>query len=131
MAEEVKDQVNDSSKDAKKYADTIKKLQAILGTEKLELPTRVNSNQVEKLVSELFKEEAEANFDKFKADLKEMLKKHVEMTRDIKKKKQELETLEKTKQKEFVAACKGLFDNIEGLDELTASYASSLESAIS
>jgi hypothetical protein len=123
--------MEDNNKNNGKYTETLKKLKAVLNSEDLSLPKKIAKDEISNLVQDLFDEENIVNRKVFKDELKILLKKHVELNKEVEKKKKELEELEKNKQKEFIDACKTLFDKIDGIDDLVNNYASSLEKAMS
>jgi len=122
--------MEDKSKEAKKYELTIKKLRGILKSDNVSLPTKVPANELQTLVEELFKEENENNVKLLKEQLRELLKKHVQMESGIKEKEKELAKLKKEKQAEFVKASEELFNKISDIDSLTSQYGESLKSAM-
>lgn len=119
-----------SGKIKKNYDAAIEKLKSVLRDDKIKLPTTVSNDAISELVSELFEEENKLVYAQFKTQLRDLLKQHLQMGKDIAAKKKELETLETKKQKEFTEACNALFGKIENIGELTKGYAQSLKAGL-
>jgi len=122
--------MKDNNKEAKKFDLTIRKLKGILNSETISLPTKVQATELSTLIQDLFKEENENNIKLLKEQLRELLKKHVQLEKSVKEKEKELIKLKKEKQAEFVKACDDLFNKISDIDTLTSQYEDSLKSAI-
>lgn len=123
---------NDNNKVNKAFESNLKKLVAIVDGEKnLKPVTKVGSDIMKNIVTELFKEETEAIEQSTKDTLKELLKKYVQMLRDIDAKKKELSALEITKKKEFNEAATKLFNKIDGIGILESEYYGALVTAVS
>jgi len=121
MTEEQKPE--ESGKDQKNYDATMKKLIALLGNDSLmKSKKKLPKDDVGSIISELFKEERETLQTEIKSELRELIKKKVEMDRALKAKQDELEKLTKDKQKEFNEAANKLFNKIEGIGEIETSY---------
>lgn len=115
----------------KKFQAVITKLVAVVGgKEKLRLPKKVGNDQVAELVRELFKDEEEALLLQVKNDLRETLKKYAEMEKAFRDKEQELEKLKAEKKKDFVKTVEGLFNKIENIGTIEATYYQGLAEAI-
>lgn len=123
---------NDNNKVNKAFESNLKKLVAIVDGEKNLKPiTKVGSDIMKNIVTELFKEETEAIEQSTKDTLKELLKKYVQMLRDIDAKKKELSALEIAKKKEFNEAATKLFGKIDGIGILESEYYGALVTAVS
>lgn len=123
---------NDNNKVNKAFESNLKKLVAIVDGEKNLKPiTKVGSDIMKNIVTELFKEETEAIELSTKDTLKELLKKYVQMLRDIETKKKELSALEIAKKKEFNEAATKLFNKIDGIGILESEYYGALVTAVS
>lgn len=123
---------NDNNKVNKAFESNLKKLVAIVDGEKnLKPVTKVGSDIMKNIVTELFKEETEAIEQSTKDTLKELLKKYVQMLRDIDAKKKELSALEIAKKKEFNEAATKLFNKIDGIGILESEYYGALVTAVS
>lgn len=118
-----------NSKVEKAYDGVLAKLTAVVSG-KLQLATAIPNDQVESLVKELFEEDYEKLRAEVKIELRELLKKHVTMTQEIKKKEQELKNTVLAKKKEFTAACNEVFKKVENIGELTKNYAESLKAGM-
>lgn len=123
---------NDNNKVNKAFESNLKKLVAIVEGEKNLKPiTKVGSDTMKNIVTELFKEETEAIEQSTKETLRDLLKKYVQMLRDIETKKKELSALEITKKKEFNEAATKLFGKIDGIGILESEYYGALVTAVS
>ena len=130
MSAENENKGNDNNKVNLAYDKNLKKLVAIIGGEKNLRPvTTVQKNSMEEIAKELFKEETDAMEIKIKEDLKNLLKKRIEMVKAFDEKKKELAKLEVDKKKEFNEAAIKLFNKISDLDGLEKDYYSALVDA--
>lgn len=123
---------NDNNKVNKAFESNLKKLVAIVEGEKnLKPVTKVGSDIMKNIVTELFKEETEAIEQSTKETLRTLLKTYVQMLRDIDTKKKELSNLEIAKKKEFNEAATKLFNKIDGIGILESEYYGALVTAVS
>ena len=119
-----------TSKTERKFLTAISNLTAILsGEENLNPVKRVASDDVGRLVDELFKDERKAVFEKTKTDLKSLLQKYHELQKAVKEKQAELDKMVLSKKEEFVKAAQALFAQIQGLDGIRESYEQGLKAA--
>lgn len=130
MSTENENKGNDNNKVNVAFEKNMKKLVAIVGGEaKLRPTTNIERDALAELTKELFKEETEAAENKIKDDLKNLLKKRIEMTKAFEEKKKELAKLEIEKKKEFNEAAVKLFNRINDLNGLESDYYSALNEA--
>jgi len=122
-------QQQDDSKELKSFESNIKKLTALLGSDKpLKGKTKLPKDEVAGLVTELFKEDREAKQASVKTKIKELVLAKINMDKAFKQKQQEIDSLRKEKYKEFNKAANDLFNEIEGISELEKQYYDSLKS---
>lgn len=128
MSEQNQDQ--NKGKIQAQYEGAMSKLKAILKNEKVALPTQVERDEIDEIVKELYAEEHEKLRTEVKSELTILLKKHLDLKREIIAKEKELSKLKETKQKEFVEACSKLFGKIENIGDLVKEYSESLKEGI-
>jgi len=119
---------NDKIKNA--YEAVMKKLVAIVGgTENLSVAKKVSTDDLNVIVVDLLAEERKANTEEIKNSLKALLKGHVELRKEIKKKQQELNKFENEKMEEFTKTAKALFERVDNLDQKERDYYAALSAA--
>lgn len=129
-AENQLNQGEENNKVAKNYEATMSKLVAILGDKNhLNPKKRVKKDALSTIVTDLLKDESEASKLAIKTELKDLLTKHVTLTKEIQTKKKEFEQLEQNKMKEFNEAASKLFAKIDGLGEIEKDYLAALTTA--
>lgn len=123
-------QQQDDSKELKSFESNIKKLTALLGSDKpLKGKTKLPKDEVAGLVTELFKEDREAKQATVKTKIKDLVLAKINMDKLVKQKQQELNSVIKEQHKAFNKAANELFNEIEGISELEKQYYDSLKSA--
>lgn len=125
------DEINqETGKIEREFSGSIKKLVAILGTEKALKPNnKVPLDELEGIVKDLLADEKEKNRKEVSDQLKALLKGHADLKAEVLKKKRELEQVEQIKMQEFNKAAKQLFNRIEELDKKEKEYYSALTDA--
>jgi hypothetical protein len=117
-------------KEQKKYEESMNKLLSIVGGKQNLRPTRrVKSSVVDKVVTELLKEDQEKAELEIKEGIKKLLAKNIEVEDEVRKKEKELEEVKKKKQKEFTEEANRIFQKIEDMKTLETRYAESLQKA--
>lgn len=142
MSEENKDKQNEGGKVAKKFAQNILMVQALLGDKPLALPKKLSLDAVEPkeevpedekiidaIVREVFQEENAQLKEEVKTGLRNLLKKHVEFEQAVAAKKKEVEQTELQKKKEFNEECAKLFGKVTGIEKKMQQYKESLKAA--
>ena len=134
MSEQIKSENQQSQQEGenkvvKNYESTMNKLVAIVGgKDKLTPSKRVKKDVLQAVVVDLLKEDKEASELAIKTELKELLGKHVTLTKEIIAKKKEFEQLEQNKMKEFTEAANKLFGKIDNLGQMEKDYYDALKS---
>lgn len=132
MSEENKqtDQQQEGGKVEKKYAQSMLKLQTLMGDRSLGLPTKLGltdpnpapdtpvegETAIDSVIRELFAEEFVKLKAEIKGDLKNLLVKNVEFQRFCKQKEKELADAIMAKKKEFNAEADKVFGKITGIE---------------
>jgi hypothetical protein len=123
MSTEQKEQEQNGNKHAAKFDAHIKKLVALIGGKGRLLPSKkVDADDLDTLVEELFAEERQKNFENAKVSLKELLEKYHQFQTELKAKRKELEKLNEAKMEDFNKAAQVLFDRLTGINEREQVY---------
>lgn len=135
MSQNTENQQNNSennNKVVKQFITNMTKFAALMGGPKnIKVVSKVKKDAVSEMVSDLFKEENEAILVKTKEDIKNLIKAKVSFDRELQAKEKELETLKITKMKEFNTKAVAVFNQIEGIDDMTTEYSRALKEAAS
>jgi len=119
----MEDQKQEEGKELKSYENNLKKLVAILGSEKpLTGKKKLPKDELSNVVESLFKEEREAQQLEIRTEIKNLVTKKIEMDRAFRAKQEELDKLKKEKYKEFSEAANKLFNKIDGISDIEKSY---------
>lgn len=122
-------QQQDNNKVAKNFEATMSKLVAILGNkDHLSPKKRIKKDILGTIVSDLLKEDNEASQTAIKTELKELLGKHVTLTKEIAVSEKQFEQLKQNKMKEFNEAANKLFGKIDNLGQIEQEYLAALKS---
>lgn len=113
----------------KSFESNMKRLVGVLGGEELlTTTTKVKKDTVETIVENILKDRKEKLEIEVKAELSNLLDKHVALKKSIADKKKELKDLENSKMKEFNEACNKLFGKVQDIEQLEKDYYASLTS---
>jgi hypothetical protein len=132
MSQEVEQANQEQSPDKvlKQFEGTIKKLVAIMGSDKSLYPSKkVQADDLSTIVTELLAEERQKNTKEVSDQLKALLKGYTDLKSEVKKKQEELKKLEQDKMKEINKAAQSLFSRIEALDQKEKDFYSGLKAA--
>lgn len=120
------------SKIERKFADSMKRLVAVVGgAEKIRIPTAIPGDAIAGVVKDLFKEETDELIKSVKDGLRGVLKQYAEMEKAFKAKQKELADLERQKKEEFIKAVDALFRKVQDVGQLESAYYEGLKTAIS
>lgn len=120
----------DSGKIERNYNAAMSKLTAVLGGKTNLLPQKkLAKDTTLALVETLLKERKEKLAETIKAQLSDLLDKHVALTKAFKEEERKLAKLKEDKQKEFTEATDKVLQQIDGIQELEASYLQALNQA--
>jgi hypothetical protein len=127
MSQTQEQQQQEAGKVGKKFEENLKKITALLGGPKpLSGKKRLPKDAVGTLVEQLLKEKVEAAGVKFKTDLGELIEKKIAFDKAVAEEEKKLAKFKEDKMAEFNKSAQGILDQIEGIDEMTASYYSTL-----
>lgn len=133
MSQNTENQQNNSennNKVVKQFTTNMTKFAALMGGSKnIKVVSKVKKDAVSEMVSDLFKEENEAILVKTKEDIKNLIKAKVSFDKELQAKEKELETLKIAKMKEFNTKAAAVFNQIEGIDDMTTEYSKALKEA--
>lgn len=126
-------QQNEQGKEAAKvnseFERNVLSLTALLGgPEGLVVVKKVPGSELQVLVADLFKEEAEATALRVKAGLKALIIKNATFDKEIEEQKKALEKFILGKKKEFNGEARALFAQINGVDDIVKSFSASFKS---
>lgn len=116
----------------KKFKQTIANLANILGLgdEKQLLPSnKVGQTEMDKIASELLKEEREKNSKEIKDQLSALLKGYADLNREISNKEKELEKIKNEKRKEFSKQADALFGRVIDMNKKQKEFKAGLAEA--
>lgn len=122
MAEDQKDQKQDSGKARKKYEQDLANLTQVLGGNFLFKPTKLVPTEIMAAVKELAKEEKDKLVKSFKERAVTAIQKQRDHLKNVAVLKKEFLKKEEDSMKEFSKTVEGLFKDLEGIKNIEKSY---------
>lgn len=114
----------------KKFNKQLKQLSELLGSDKHLLPSgKVGSAELNVIVAELLKDQAEKNKKEIKEQLTTLLNGYANLKKEVSIKTKELEAKKQEKMKEFSKAADALFARVESMNQQQAEFSEGLNEA--
>lgn len=128
------EQQRNQSKEAKKieakYASSLALLVGVMRGKDNLVPLKADLSDVEIAIEELFEEDKKAVIETFKADVRVLLKQHLDFERSVKEETEKFNKVVLEKKKAFGDVAMKIFSKVKNIYSLQASYAKSVASIV-
>lgn len=126
--EQQQNQQNENGKVAKKFANNMRKLVALMSGEALFKKPKLDSPGIEEALQELVKDEKEDLIKKFKEEAKKLITRKQEFDTFCKQQEKQMEQAILDKKKEFNKEFNSLFSIVERIEEIEKNYYQTMKS---